>query len=67
MVETAACCYGAAGKWDDARRYVLQMAQLPRSSYAALAPLWEKNPQWRDQVDELLRKAGWTEQQAADL
>src|SRR5271165_2886887 len=66
LLETAACCYGAAGKWDDARRCVRLMEQLPRS-YAALAPLWEKNPQWRDRVDDLLRKAGWTERQGTDL
>jgi TolB-like protein/Flp pilus assembly protein TadD len=67
IVETVACCYAATAKWDEARRCVLQMSELPTLPFAALAPLWEKNPQWRIQVDDLLRKAGWTEKPAADL
>jgi len=63
-LETMACCYGAADKWDDASRCVRQMAQMQRSSDAGLAPLWEKNPQWRDRISDLLRKAGWTVQPA---
>ena len=49
IVETVACCYAATGKWDDARRCVQQMTGLPPLPYAALAPLWERNPHWRDQ------------------
>jgi TolB-like protein len=67
IVETVAWCYAANGKWDDARRCVRQMAGLPTLPYAALAPLWERSPQWREKVDDLLRKAGWTEEPAADL
>ena len=67
IVETVACCYAATGKWDEARRCVRQMSELPALPFAALAPLWERNPQWRVQVDDLLRKAGWTEKPAADL
>ena len=62
IVETVACCYAATGKWEDARRCVLQMSELQRLHYGVLAPLWEKNPHWRDRVDELLRKAGAGEQ-----
>jgi tetratricopeptide (TPR) repeat protein len=65
IVETVACCYAATGKWDEARRCVRQMTGLPALPYAALAPLWERNPHWRDKVDDLLRKAGWTEGLAA--
>jgi hypothetical protein len=43
------------------------MSELQRLPYGVLAPLWEKNPQWRDRVDELLRKAGAGEQGTADL
>jgi TolB-like protein len=67
IVETVACCYAATGKWDDARRCVRQMIELQTLSHAALSPLWEKNPRWRDQVNDLLRKAGWTEEPAVDL
>jgi pentatricopeptide repeat protein len=67
IVETVACCYAATGKWEDARRCVRQMSELQRLPYGVLAPLWEKNPQWRDRVDELLRKAGAGEQGTADL
>ena len=66
IVETVACCYAATGKWDEARRCVRQMTGLPELPYAALAPLWERNPHWREKVDDLLRKAGWTETLAAD-
>jgi len=67
VVETVACCYAATGKWDEARRCVREMTGLPALPYAALAPLWERNPHWRDQFDDLLRKAGWTQEPAADL
>jgi TolB-like protein len=67
IIETVACCYAATGKWDDARRCVRQMTGLPTLPYAALAPLWERSPPWRGQFDDLLRKAGWTEEPAADL
>ena len=30
-------------------------------------PIWERNPHWREQVDDLLRKSEWTEQQGTDL
>jgi pentatricopeptide repeat protein len=66
-LETMACCYAASGKWDDARRCVRQMARLQRPSSDGLAPLRERNPKWRDQLNDLLRRAGGTEQQAADL
>jgi len=66
-LETMACCYGAVDKWDDARRCVRQMAQLKSPSNDVLAPLWERKPLWRDQMSDLLRKAGSTGQQAADL
>jgi TolB-like protein len=60
-LETMACCYATIDMWDDARRCVRQMAQLQRPSGDALAPLKERNPQWRDQMVDLLRRAGWTE------
>ena len=58
IVETVACCYATTGKWDEARRCVQQMTGMPEMPYAALAPFWERNPHWRDQFDDLLRKAG---------
>ncbi len=66
-LETMACCYGAADKWDDARRCVRQMAQLQSPSNDVLAPLWERKPLWRDQMSDLLRKAGSTGQLATGL
>jgi TolB-like protein len=65
-LETMACCYAATGKWDDARRCVRQMANLQIASSDGLAPLRERNPEWRDQLNDLLRRAGLAEQQAAD-
>src|SRR5271166_3316406 len=60
-LETMACCYAATGKWDDARRCVQEMARLKGPSGFSLAALRERIPQWRDQMSDLLRKAGWTE------
>jgi TolB-like protein/Flp pilus assembly protein TadD len=62
LLETMACSHGAAGNWEDARRCVLQIAQLQTPSNEALAPLWERIPQWAVQISGLLRKAGWTEE-----
>jgi hypothetical protein len=59
LLETVACCYAAADKSDDASRCVERMSRLPVTNFAGLAPLWEGNPQWRDDVDKLLRRAGW--------
>jgi pentatricopeptide repeat protein len=61
-LETMACCYAATGKWDDARRCVREMARLKGPSSVNLAALRERIPQWRSQMGDLLRKAGWTEQ-----
>jgi pentatricopeptide repeat protein len=61
-LETMACCYGATGKWDDARRCVQEMARLKGPSSVSLAALRERIPQWRDQMSDLVRKAGCTEQ-----
>jgi pentatricopeptide repeat protein len=61
-LETMACCYAATGKWEDARRCVQEMARLKGPSSFSLAALRERIPQWRDQMSDLLRKAGWTEQ-----
>ena len=60
-LETMACCYAATGKWDDARRCVQEMGRLKGPSGFSLAALRERIPQWRDQMSDLLRKAGWTE------
>ena len=51
-----ACCYVATGKWDDARRCVQEAAELKGPSSDNLSPLRE-NPQWRDQLSDLLRRA----------
>jgi pentatricopeptide repeat protein len=65
-LETMACCYAVAGKWDDARRCVRDMAQLTRPASDNLAPLRLTIPQWRDQMINLLREVGWTERSVAD-
>ena len=62
-LETMACCYAATGKWDDARRCVKD-AELKGPSIDNLAGLRRAIPQWRDQMGDLLRMAGWTGQSA---
>ena len=64
-LETMACCYAATGKWDDARRCVREMARLKGPSSVNLGALRARIPGWRDQMSDLLRKAGWTEQSIA--
>jgi len=59
-LETMTCCYAVAGKWDDARRCV-QEAERKGQSDDNLASLRQTIPQWRDQMNDLLRMAGWTE------
>jgi TolB-like protein len=59
-LETMTCCYAIAGKWDDARRCV-QEANRRGPSNDNLTALRQTIPQWRDQMNDLLRKAGWTE------
>jgi pentatricopeptide repeat protein len=61
-LETMACCYAATGKWEEARRCVQEMARLKGQSSFSLAALRGRIPQWRDEMTDLLRKAGWTEQ-----
>ena len=61
-LETIACCYAATGKWEDARRCVREMARLKGPSSVSLAALRARIPGWRDQMSDLLGKAGWTEQ-----
>src|SRR5271170_106666 len=65
-LETMACCYAATGKWDDARRCVREMEQHKGPPSVNLAALRQKIPQWRDQMCDLLRRAGWTEQSVVD-
>ena len=65
-LETLACCYGVLDRWDDAHRCVIQMTRLTRPAGDALSPLKERNPDWRGRMADLLRKAGWTEEQVAD-
>lgn len=61
-LETMACCYAAADRWDDARRCVRELAQLEGSSGESLGPLRERIPQWRDRINDVLERAGSGEQ-----
>ena len=62
-LETLVCCYGILNRWDDARRCVTQMSKLPRPAGDALTPLKDRNPVWRSQMNNELRKAGRSEDQ----
>ena len=61
-LETMAACYAAADKWEDARSCIQAMIEAKASSGFSLAALRDRIPQWRDQVSDLLRKAGSAEQ-----
>ncbi|HKX06720.1 MAG TPA: winged helix-turn-helix domain-containing protein [Stellaceae bacterium] len=61
IFETLVSCYSELGRMDDARRCVDQMRSLEKSAGDALMPLKTRNPQWREQLLDALRKAGWQE------
>jgi pentatricopeptide repeat protein len=64
-LETMACCYALAGKWDEARRYVKEAERQGPSTHT-LGPLRDRIPGWRDRMSDLLRQAGSTELPVAD-
>lgn len=56
-LEVLACCYGALGKWDEARRCAQQMDGVTRQPGAVLAPLKTHNPRWADEMNDALQRA----------
>lgn len=56
-LETMAVCYAAADRLDEARHCVQAMRQVPAQPGGPLVPLKTRNPEWRDQIEKLVRKA----------
>ncbi|MCA6119249.1 winged helix-turn-helix domain-containing protein [Bradyrhizobium sp. WSM 1738] len=56
-LEVLVCCYGALGKWDQARRCAQQMASVARQPADVLTPLRIHNPVWTEQMASSLRRA----------
>jgi TolB-like protein/Flp pilus assembly protein TadD len=56
-LESLACCYFALGREQEARRCVQEAAELSRPSSNALQPLMQRNPQWAELIERMLRKA----------
>ncbi len=55
-VQIMAICEAASGRMEEARRY-LAVDQTSAQSVAILAHLRARNPQWREEIDGLLRPA----------
>jgi len=56
-LEVLICCYAALGKWDEARRYALQMASITKQPGDVMAPLKARNPKWNEQLQRALQSA----------
>ena len=57
-LETLASCYAALGRLEEARRCVEQMRTLAVPAGDVLAPVKRRSPERRDQMADLLRRAG---------
>lgn len=53
-----AICYAAAGRTEDARECLAAAWQSSPHQTGILAPLKARNPDWREEIDRLLRIAG---------
>ena len=58
IFETLASCYVVLGRMEEARRTVMEMANLDAPAGDALAPLSASNPSWREQRLAHLRDVG---------
>jgi tetratricopeptide (TPR) repeat protein len=58
---TLACCYAALGRLQEAGPSIDQLRHLEDPLGDALGPLRLRNPHWRDELANLLKKAGWQE------
>src|ERR1700694_3774517 len=56
-LEVLVCCYGALGKWDEARRCAQQMDSVTRQPVDVMAPLKTHNPSWADEMKNALQRA----------
>jgi TolB-like protein len=56
-LEILACCYDVLDRWEEARNCVSQMGQVEKQPGDVLAVLRARNPHWKAQMSEVLRKA----------
>jgi TolB-like protein len=56
-LEVLVCCYAALGKWDEARSYAQEMANVTKQPGDVFAPLKAHNPIWTEQMNDALRRA----------
>jgi TolB-like protein len=56
-LEVLVCCYAALGKWDEARNYAQEMANVTKQPGDVFAPLKAHNPTWTAQMNDALRRA----------
>lgn len=54
-LETLACCLIELDRNEEAQHCIEQLAQLSRPPGDALAPLWQRNPQWAGRIEAMLR------------
>jgi TolB-like protein len=58
-LQVMAICASASGRADEARRCIVAARQTSAHSVVILAPLRQRNPQWSEEIDELMRQAEW--------
>ena len=56
-LEVLVCCYAALGKWDEARNYAQEMANVTKQPGDVFAALKAHNPIWTEQMNDALRRA----------
>jgi TolB-like protein len=56
-LEVLVCCYAALGKWDEARNYAQEMANVTKQPGDVFAPLKAHNSTWTEQMNDALRRA----------
>jgi TolB-like protein len=56
-IETLTCCYATLGRAEEAQACVTQLRKLERPRGDTLGPLRSRNPQWAQQMENLLRRA----------
>ncbi len=57
-LEVVVCCCAALGKWDEARQFGDQLAKITSRPGGIMAPLRARNPEWDQQIDTFVKKAG---------
>ena len=56
-IETLTCCHASLGHAEEARAGAMQLRKLEKPPGDTLGPLRSRNPQWAQQIEDLVRSA----------